>query len=147
MGRPVLFPGDQETQPLVPDAGSYGAVQVGAASIKHVENPNLDETVPHVDTDGVDRHLAVKYPESLVGLSEAELDAVDRRATRKIDLLLMPTLMALYVLNYLDRQNVSTAKIGGLTDDLNMTQSQFATCVAVLFAGYNPLKYDGGTSG
>jgi MFS family permease len=130
--------GDQETQPLVPGAGSsYGAVKSGAGSIKHIEG--VDETVHDID-DGVDRHLAVKYPESLVGLSEAELAAVDRKATRKIDILLMPTLMALYVLNYLDRQNVSTAKIGGLTVDLNMSESQFATCVAVLFAGYISLQ-------
>lgn len=65
------------------------------ASIKH------NEEIVVVDPDGVDRHLAVKYPESLVNLSEEELAAVDRKATRKVDILLMPTLMALYVLNYL----------------------------------------------
>lgn len=70
------------------------------ASIKHVDD---------VDVDGIDRHLAVKYPDSLVGLSDEELANVDRRATRKIDILLMPTLMALYVLNYLVSSNERTA--------------------------------------
>jgi hypothetical protein len=78
-------------------------------SIKHIEG--VDETVHDID-DGVDRHLAVKYPESLVGLSEAELAAVDRKATRKIDILLMPTLMALYVLNYLVRHHASKLTAG-----------------------------------
>lgn len=105
-----------------------------------------------------DRHLAATYPDSLVGLSVAELADVGRPATRDMDILLMPTLMALYVRIELprefnnrddvapadpkDRQNVLTAKNGDLTMDLNMIDSQFAICVAVLFAGYSECQYD-----
>ncbi|KIR53420.1 nicotinamide mononucleotide permease [Cryptococcus gattii Ru294] len=90
--------------------------------------------------DGVDRHLAVKLPDSLVGLSDEEISAIDKRATWKLDLLLMPVLMALYILNYLDRQNISSAKIAGIMDDLGLTTTQYNTCVAVLFAGYVSLQ-------
>lgn len=76
------------------------------ASIKHVEPGE-------VDLDGVDRHLAVTYPDSLVGLSDEELADVDRRATRKMDILLMPTLMALYVLNYLVSSRSSELNLDG----------------------------------
>lgn len=48
--------------------------------------------------DGIDRHLAVKIPDSLVGLSPEEVNAIDKKATLKLDLLLMPVLMALYIL-------------------------------------------------
>lgn len=65
----------------------------------------------------------------------------------------------LYLLNFLDRyviriprrvytrhranrprQNLSSAKIAGLTDDLGLTAQQYGTCVAVLFAGYISLQ-------
>lgn len=64
------------------------------------------ESLEHVEyaadlQDGVDRHLAVKFPPSLQGLSEAEIAEIDRKATRKMDILMIPTLMSLYVLNYL----------------------------------------------
>lgn len=77
-----------------------GSITKGG-SVEHVE---ADERSLK-DRDGIDRHLAVRFPDSLVGLSDAEIDAVDRAATRKVDILLIPTLMFLYVLNYLDRQS------------------------------------------
>ncbi|WVR07590.1 hypothetical protein IAU60_004632 [Kwoniella sp. DSM 27419] len=90
--------------------------------------------------DDIDRHLEVKLPESLQGLSPEEIDVIDRAATRKLDILLMPVLIALYILNYLDRQNISSAKIAGIQKDIGLTVSQYNTCVAVLFAGYVALQ-------
>jgi hypothetical protein len=85
--------------------------------------------------------LEVKMPESLMSLTPEELDAAGKKATRKIDLVLMPTLIFLYLLNFLDRNNISTAKIGGITHTLNMPHAQqFSTAVAILFAGYSELK-------
>lgn len=68
------------------------------------------EYVEYVDEkdDGVDRRLAVKFPASLQGLSETEIAAIDKRATRKLDILMVPTLMALYVLNYLGWSCISS---------------------------------------
>lgn len=54
-----------------------------------------------------DRELAVKIPASLVGLSQSEISAIDRRTTRKLDILLVPTLLWLYVLNYLGETRFS----------------------------------------
>lgn len=57
--------------------------------------------------DVVDHHLAVSVPASIAALSEAERVALDKATTRKVDLLLMPALVVLYILNYLDRQSRS----------------------------------------
>jgi hypothetical protein len=43
-------------------------------------------------------------------------------------------------LNYLDRQNISSAKLANIVPDLNMTSTDYATAVAVLFAGYVSLQ-------
>jgi hypothetical protein len=59
----------------------------------------------HLDTynekeqgDDVDRHLQIQLPESLQGLSAEEMTKIDKEATRKLDILLMPILVTLYIL-------------------------------------------------
>jgi len=120
------------------------------------------DTKDHLDTynekeqgDDVDRHLQVQLPESLQGLSAEEIAKIDKEATRKLDILLMPILVILYILfvqslahlasaddisNYLDRQNIASAKIAGIDKDLGLTATQYSTAVAVLFAGYVALQ-------
>ncbi|WWC71194.1 uncharacterized protein I206_105147 [Kwoniella pini CBS 10737] len=106
-----------------------------------IETADDDHTATAEKHDeDVDRHLAVRCPESLRHLSPEETAVMDRRITHKLDILLMPVLMALYILNYLDRQNISSAKIAGITKDLHMTTTQYNTAVAVLFAGYVSLQ-------
>ncbi|WVR00120.1 hypothetical protein IAU59_007262 [Kwoniella sp. CBS 9459] len=105
----------------------------------------LEQAASHIDgnkfNDGdVDRHLAVQLPESLQGLSAEEIAAIDKAATKKLDILLMPVLVFLYILNYLDRQNISSAKLAGIMEDIGLTTQQYNTCVAVLFAGYVSLQ-------
>ncbi|GMK56861.1 hypothetical protein CspeluHIS016_0307010 [Cutaneotrichosporon spelunceum] len=88
----------------------------------------------------VDDHLAVQLPDSLAGLSEEEREEVAKRATRKIDIMLIPALTLLYLLNFLDRQNLSSAFVAGIAKDLGLSSQQYATSVAVLFAGYVALQ-------
>lgn len=57
-----------------------------------------DDVVQDYKADGIDRHLATQVPEILQGLSEDEIAAIDKSTTRKLDILLMPTLVALYIL-------------------------------------------------
>ena len=42
--------------------------------------------------------------------------------------------------NYLDRQNIASAKLAGITTDLGLSTTEYNTCVAVLFAGYVALQ-------
>ena len=59
------------------------------------DQPGLTKTLSE---DGIDRHLAITKPDILAGLSEEETAALDKSTTRKLDILLMPTLVALYIL-------------------------------------------------
>lgn len=52
----------------------------------------------------------------------------------------LPCIGILYILNYIDRQNLSAAKLQGILEDLNMTTEQFATAVSILFVGYLPFQ-------
>ncbi|RJE20497.1 Major Facilitator Superfamily [Aspergillus sclerotialis] len=87
-------------------------------------------------TDAAGRQM----PESLRFLSDAEIKQLNKKIVRKIDLLVLPTIGILYILNYIDRQNLAAAKLQGITDDLSMTTQQFATAVSILFVGYLPFQ-------
>ncbi|KAJ4156484.1 hypothetical protein NW754_008116 [Fusarium falciforme] len=81
-----------------------------------------------------------RMPESLLHLSEAELFSMNKKLVRKIDLIILPIIGILYILNYIDRQNLAAAKLQGITEDLNMTTEQFATSISILFVGYLPFQ-------
>ena len=49
-------------------------------------------------------HTEIIMPEAIVGLSNAELKILGRKATLKLDLFIMPCITIMYILNYLDRQ-------------------------------------------
>lgn len=63
-----------------------------------IEEARLEESIHEIEKDNVDRHLAVQLPEVLQGLSKEEIIAIDNAATKKLDILLMPILVVLYIL-------------------------------------------------
>ncbi|KAH8655296.1 major facilitator superfamily domain-containing protein [Xylariales sp. PMI_506] len=79
-------------------------------------------------------------PESLRDLSREEVDILNKKLVRKMDFTILPLIGILYILNYIDRQNLSAAKLQGIMEDLNMTTQQFATAVSILFVGYLPFQ-------
>ncbi|KAL8399501.1 hypothetical protein RB594_000038 [Gaeumannomyces avenae] len=59
-----------------------------------------------------------------------------KRVIRKIDLRLIPMLMILYLMTYLDKTNIGNAKIEGLLESLHMTGDQFNIALSVFFPPY-----------
>ncbi|CDK28511.1 unnamed protein product [Kuraishia capsulata CBS 1993] len=54
----------------------------------------------------------------------------------KIDTRMLPLLILMYLLNFLDRSNLSQAKLGTYVEDLKLKGNDFNTITSVLFAGY-----------
>ncbi|OBT58323.1 hypothetical protein VE04_00742 [Pseudogymnoascus sp. 24MN13] len=42
----------------------------------------------------------------------------------------------IYIMNYLDRNNIAAARLKGLQDDLHLDNNQYATCLSILYVGY-----------
>ncbi|KAL4786886.1 major facilitator superfamily domain-containing protein [Aspergillus varians] len=59
-----------------------------------------------------------------------------RRLMRKVDWHLLPLLVAMYLLNFLDRNNLSQARLGTLEEDLGMSGTDFNLATSILFVGY-----------
>ncbi|EME85510.1 uncharacterized protein MYCFIDRAFT_88541 [Pseudocercospora fijiensis CIRAD86] len=108
--------------------------------------------------DGADAKQATEYLDEIDGVQNADkpkrgLEApglvrnltaeertkLEKKLVRKIDLRLLPPVIIMYIMNYLDRNNIATARLAGtpgLEEDLKMTDSQYETCVSILFVGY-----------
>lgn len=89
---------------------------------------------PIKDVDGIP---AIQMPASLAALSTTEFEKIKRRATLKLDARIMPCMVLMYIMNYLDRQNIAAAKLANIEKDLKMTDVQYQTCVSILFVGYS----------
>ncbi|KAL5423825.1 hypothetical protein PMIN04_003627 [Paraphaeosphaeria minitans] len=94
-----------------------------------------DLEIGQSETVGDDRR-----PDSLRAMSQEEIAALNKKLVRKIDTIILPIIGILYILNYIDRQNLAAAKLQGIMEDLNMTTQQFATAVSILFVGYLPFQ-------
>ncbi|KAJ7497627.1 major facilitator superfamily domain-containing protein [Mycena latifolia] len=83
-----------------------------------------------------DSAAAPALPASLAALPPADLARLARSATLKTDLLIMPALILMYILNFLDRQNIASAKLAGISKDLKLSAVQYQSCISLLFVGY-----------
>ncbi|MFC0359898.1 MFS transporter [Kytococcus schroeteri] len=62
--------------------------------------------------------------------------ALERRTLRKVTLRLIPFLIALYFVNYLDRTNIGFAGPNGMNAELGLTATMFGLASGIFFAGY-----------
>lgn len=80
-----------------------------------------------------------ELPSSLRNLTREERLAAEKKLVRKIDFRLLPMLVLMYIMNYLDRNNIAAARLTGkvgLQKGLGMNDTQYQTCVSILFVGY-----------
>ncbi|KAK3896645.1 major facilitator superfamily domain-containing protein, partial [Staphylotrichum tortipilum] len=60
---------------------------------------------------------------------------VEKSLKRKLDAR-CSVFILLYIMNYLDRNNIAAARLKGLQADLNLSYNQYATCLSILYVGY-----------
>jgi MFS family permease len=63
-------------------------------------------------------------------------EQMSRKLLYKIDIHLLPFLILMYLLNYLDRSNLAQARQGTLLKDLNMKGDDYNIATSILFVGY-----------
>lgn len=75
-------------------------------------------------------------PAFLLNITMEEREELERKLKRKIDFRLMPAIIVMYILNYIDRNNIAAAKLAGLEEELNLSSIEYQTAVSILFVGY-----------
>ncbi|EHK48771.1 hypothetical protein TRIATDRAFT_83645 [Trichoderma atroviride IMI 206040] len=69
-------------------------------------------------------------------MSDSERSLMERKMIRKVDFRLLTMTILMYILNYLDRNNIASAKLAGMQTDLRLHGNQYETAVSILFVGY-----------
>lgn len=82
----------------------------------------------------------LSMPAILQALTPDEYAKVGRSAVFKMDILIIPCLMVMYILNYLDRNNIASAKLANIEEELGLTPTEYQSCVSILFAGYSKTR-------
>ncbi|CZR64555.1 related to nicotinamide mononucleotide permease [Phialocephala subalpina] len=62
--------------------------------------------------------------------------AMERKVVRKIDLHLIPLVMVLYLLAYLDRSNIGNARIAGMSDALHLSSPGYEWLLTIFYISY-----------
>ncbi|KAF2182378.1 hypothetical protein K469DRAFT_690846 [Zopfia rhizophila CBS 207.26] len=62
-------------------------------------------------------------------ISEEEFTQAEKSLKRKLDLHLLLSVWVIFVMNYLDRNNIAAAKVAGIAKSLHMTSNEYATVV------------------
>ena len=95
----------------------------------HVSDASLE------NADPTSRRMR-EAPPLIRDLTPEERAPLEKKLVAKIDFRLLPMLILMYLMNYLDRNNIAAARLAGLEDDLGLTGSQYLTCLSILFVGY-----------
>lgn len=105
----------------------------------HREYP---ETAPEDKLEWGSTISIQQMPPTLQGTTEEERLAMKKRLVRKLDIRLMPMLVLIYIMNYLDRcfflglygcwcadnsarNAIAAAKLSGITQELNLTSVEY----------------------
>lgn len=80
-------------------------------------------------------------PELIRNLTPEERAGLEKKLIRKIDGRLLPMLILMYIMNYLDRNNIAAARLAGLQDPkskggIGLTSTEYLTALSILFVGY-----------
>ncbi|KAK2772349.1 hypothetical protein FQN53_004615 [Emmonsiellopsis sp. PD_33] len=59
-----------------------------------------------------------------------------KKLLRRLDMRLLPLVIPMYLLNFLDRSNLAQARLGTLEKDLGMTGTDFNLATSIFFVGY-----------
>ncbi|ODV88288.1 hypothetical protein CANARDRAFT_5581 [[Candida] arabinofermentans NRRL YB-2248] len=90
----------------------------------------------HHDSNSDDLKLTPNEKLAKVEQLAANLGIDQKKLMWKIDLWVVPPFCVLYFLAFLDRVNISNAKVYGLEADIGLVGNQFSTCLTVFFVPY-----------
>lgn len=109
---------DNITQPQEPISGipTKDMNKASFDQLELVEEASFHNSVPDKQS---------RAPELIRNMTPELREKLENKLRRKIDLRLLPMIVLMYILNYLDRNNIAAARLAGLEKDLKMHGNQF----------------------
>ncbi|EUC29848.1 hypothetical protein COCCADRAFT_8025 [Bipolaris zeicola 26-R-13] len=107
--------------------------EVSAAKISE-DGP--EPTVLEAGSSKDDPRDKLQPPPLVAAMTPDERVLAEKRLRRKIDTRLMPMAILMYIMNYLDRNNIAAVRLAGLQEELNLSSVEYQTIISILFVGY-----------
>lgn len=101
----------------------------GAAHAPKRDVENLEVIPSPVEPNAEATNLNVAH------MSPAHRASVEKSLKRKLDAR-CSLFVAIYIMNYLDRNNIAAARLKGLQADLALDDTEYETCLSILYVGY-----------
>ncbi|KAJ5288891.1 hypothetical protein N7478_001921 [Penicillium angulare] len=98
------------------------------SAVEQIEHQETSGKAADLEQDALYQAYAAKSPEWHQKMTRSLL--------RKVDWHLLPFLILMYLLNFLDRNNLSQARLGSLEKDLGMEGTDYNLATSILFVGY-----------
>ncbi|KXJ91132.1 major facilitator superfamily domain-containing protein [Microdochium bolleyi] len=120
----------------LPDGKDSDPERVSSHEYGTAHNKNtVGEGVVHEESAA---RRGLQMPAILAAMTPEHRAELEVKLRRRIDRRLMPMIVLMYILNYIDRNNIAAAKLAGLPEDLHLSRnsSEFQTAVSILFVGY-----------
>lgn len=98
-----------------------------------------------LEADRVNGTSTHQPPNPIRELLPSDRTRLERALVRKIDIRLLPMLILMYILNYLDRNNIAAARLAGLQAShkkggISLTSTQYLTALSIFYVGYLPMQ-------
>lgn len=119
--------------------------KMATQEIRSYSHDDDNKMAEHVSDASLEKAATTRIkrqpPELVRDLSSEERQLLEKALVRKIDFRLLPTIILMYIMNYLDRNNIAAARLAGLQDPpskggLGLTSTQYLTALSILFVGY-----------
>ncbi|KAJ3497870.1 hypothetical protein NLG97_g1567 [Lecanicillium saksenae] len=95
----------------------------------------LEKASKDASTDATTENIYRPLNEAPITLA-GDSAAAERRLIWKLDLIIFPIFFILYMMSFLDRINISNAKIQGMAEELNLTGHRFNVALFIYFVSY-----------
>lgn len=115
-----LLTKDQHATTALLNEGTDGRTSVSS------EEADIKQTT--VNIGGSSQRVNHEPPPYVRSLSPEERQQAEKALVRKIDVRLIPPIILMYILNYIDRNNIASARLAGLEADLRLHGTQYQTC-------------------
>ena len=88
-----------------------------------------DDVVPSTERPV---HAKLEPPPLVAAMSQEYRMEAEAKLRRKIDTRLLPMIILMYIMNYLDRNNIAAVRLAGLQDELKLTSTQYQVSLLLL---------------
>lgn len=86
----------------------------------------------NVDSVSQGQSRALQAPEYIRLMTPEERRKAENALRKKIDRRLMPMVVIMYIMNYLDRNNIAAARLAGMQEELNLSSTEYLVFSALL---------------